>query len=259
MEKPRSKVYFYPLETEDQRTKAAFAVKVILEHHRFQLLNAFCDHDLVGVKIDSAQNDHDSAAVDSCVVGTLDALNTSGVDAFLCDTSSRFKNRHANAVRHFWNVMRSGPGDRRYLAPFFLLDGVDGSAEFIVRNPKATTKEVFLAGELPNLQGLVVVSRRNTTDPMSALEHLGLGLAGKRGKIKLHSDSKPKVNPEHCFGCRKCLRECPTEAIILTGKVVEIREELCVDCGRCVEAAHFGGISYLWNIHPETLRRRLVD
>ena len=37
-----------------------------------------------------------------------------------------------------------------------------------------------------------------------------------------------------CIGCTSCLRQCPTEAIRIRNGHAVIRQELCIDCGRCV-------------------------
>lgn len=45
-----------------------------------------------------------------------------------------------------------------------------------------------------------------------------------------------RIDPERCEGRRRCMRECPTQAIrIRKGKAV-ILEEKCIDCGECITA-----------------------
>lgn len=51
-----------------------------------------------------------------------------------------------------------------------------------------------------------------------------------------------KLIPEKCTGCTKCVRVCPTEALRLRNKVVELDASRCIDCGKCVAACSFGAI-----------------
>jgi uncharacterized Fe-S center protein len=49
----------------------------------------------------------------------------------------------------------------------------------------------------------------------------------------------------------RCVRECPSHAISIVDGHVAIESRQCVKCGRCVEIAHYGGITYDWNATPE--------
>ena len=47
------------------------------------------------------------------------------------------------------------------------------------------------------------------------------------------------INPELCTFCKKCIEECPTEAIkerVVDGKDVCIVTDECIDCGACEDA-----------------------
>ncbi|HPQ54407.1 MAG TPA: 4Fe-4S binding protein [Spirochaetota bacterium] len=44
------------------------------------------------------------------------------------------------------------------------------------------------------------------------------------------------IEREHCTGCMRCVRICPTEALRVRENVVRINEERCINCGRCIEA-----------------------
>lgn len=51
-----------------------------------------------------------------------------------------------------------------------------------------------------------------------------------------------KLIPERCTGCTKCVRVCPTEALRVRNKVVELDASRCIDCGKCVAACPFDAI-----------------
>jgi iron only hydrogenase large subunit-like protein len=45
-----------------------------------------------------------------------------------------------------------------------------------------------------------------------------------------------EILQDKCNGRMKCMRVCPTEALRVRGGKVQIIEELCIDCGACVDA-----------------------
>ena len=51
--------------------------------------------------------------------------------------------------------------------------------------------------------------------------------------IELTTYSASRVDHSKCFGCTRCIKICPTEAIrIRNGKAV-INDRRCIDCGNC--------------------------
>jgi ferredoxin len=51
-----------------------------------------------------------------------------------------------------------------------------------------------------------------------------------------------KVDESKCEGCEACVKECPTEAIVMEKEKAKITDQ-CVDCGTCESACPSGAIS----------------
>lgn len=60
----------------------------------------------------------------------------------------------------------------------------------------------------------------------------------------LDSEAIPVVITEECDGCRYCLEafECPALVLSPDTSRVDIKEEICVDCGQCIDACFKGFI-----------------
>jgi uncharacterized Fe-S center protein len=258
-----AKVYFIPLDRDEEKYKCAFSLSAVLDFFPFRLLDAFRDHDLVGIKLHFGSKENKTCIDPTYVASIVQSLKKKRINGFICDTSENFRDRGENAVTHIEAMHSNGFSFEKYHAPVIMLDGINGTYEHKVDSGTGTGEKIILAGEIQNVDGLVVLSHPSPFASCAyegALYNLGVGLAGKRGKIRHYSKSIPKVHSQQCFTCRKCVRECPVNAIWVneTLKSVEIVSELCINCGRCVDVAPFGGITYPWDATPEDFQKTLV-
>ncbi len=75
-----------------------------------------------------------------------------------------------------------------------------------------------------------------------ALKNIGMGCGSRAGKMMQHKDGKPHVIEELCRSCKRCAKECGSDAISYeTGKAV-INQDICKGCGRCIGACSFDAI-----------------
>ena len=86
-----------------------------------------------------------------------------------------------------------------------------------------------------------------------------MGCGSRAGKMKQHSSGKCKVNEELCKGCRKCAKECGSNAITYENNKAHIHEDLCKGCGRCIGACGFDAIyNEQWDA-GELLDRKMAE
>jgi NAD-dependent dihydropyrimidine dehydrogenase PreA subunit len=54
---------------------------------------------------------------------------------------------------------------------------------------------------------------------------------------------QPRLRPEACDGCGKCIRVCPGSQVIEPGRPVQLHLEHCIGCMCCVDACPHGAIA----------------
>lgn len=75
-----------------------------------------------------------------------------------------------------------------------------------------------------------------------AIKNIGMGCGSRAGKMEQHSSGKCVVDEELCRGCRKCAKECGSQAITYENNKAHIHKDLCKGCGRCIGACSFSAI-----------------
>lgn len=241
-------VYHLPEEMMKSVSGAAKAVEIVLAHRGYWLLHMFKGGALVGVKPGGKDVDE----VMPFVRGTARAVYDFKQAAFICDTSSMHLSPSADGVSCMKKWL--GKGGAAGALPVVMLDGLKGGYEISGKTDKRIPAGVFLAGELKNVSGMVsvsVVEPDELAGLSGAIVNLGAGLSSKRGKIIQRTMSAPRVNISKCYKCRKCIHECPVNAISMTTHGLKIDGRRCIFCGRCAEVAHYGGITFDWNATPE--------
>ena len=250
-----SKVYRIPLNDQYSREKSIFSLECTLTHRIFRLLDIFTENDIVGIKLNDAIPDKDKKIPPEYYKMIATLLFNKNVSSVLCDTSHKYKDRIVNAAKYMHQIFKNGFSYLDTGIPFMMLDGANGKHETVIRvDQNSERNNLYFAGEINNLSGLIVTSLprpHSLAGFKGALFNLGFGMASRRGKIKFSSMNPPQINSSRCYFCRKCLHECPTNAIYVNDRHVEINPDLCFDCGKCVDIAQYGGISYSWNATPE--------
>ena len=245
----KSRVCALPVVGEISPEALEAAIDNILNFRAYRLLRIFAHEEIVGVKPCQNRTEHSLDYVASVV----SMLRHRRVMPMVCDTTDRYRDINRNAIKRMEELAAHFTSPS---IPIVILDGIKGEHELVCRDSKGAP-DVFLAGEIPSLGGAVVVSCIRP-DPLSglsgALVNLGVGFASKRGKIKHYAMHPPQVHQDKCYSCRRCLRECPVHAIEMAETHVVINAERCINCGRCIEVARFGGITYEWDATPEHFR-----
>jgi uncharacterized Fe-S center protein len=93
-----------------------------------------------------------------------------------------------------------------------------------------------------------------------ALKNIGMGSGSRAGKMAMHNDGKPQVDPKLCAGCRLCAKFCNQQAISYgADKKAVIDQKACAGCGRCIGVCNFHAIGNESGTSIEALSRKIAE
>ena len=93
-----------------------------------------------------------------------------------------------------------------------------------------------------------------------ALKNVGMGLGCRAAKQRMHADFSPEVTPEKCTACKRCVKACPVQAIVIgPDRYAVVDHEVCYGCGECVAVCPYGAIATQWKTEPEALQEKIVE
>ncbi len=92
-----------------------------------------------------------------------------------------------------------------------------------------------------------------------AIKDIGMGWGSRAGKMDQHKSGKPSIDESICRGCRRCARECGSEAISFPQGKAVIDYDKCKGCGRCIGACAFDAIYNENDSAIELLDRKMAE
>lgn len=92
-----------------------------------------------------------------------------------------------------------------------------------------------------------------------AIKQLAMGCAARPGKLAMHSQSRPVINPLKCKKCLECKGSCPAGAIIID-MLPRIDTKKCVGCAMCIAVCPHGAVGANWiSTLPKEFNEKLAE
>ncbi len=181
---------------------------------------------------------------------TTDKLNTTlkeGEEIFYIETNTVYKGRRTTRSDHVKLAKEHGFTN----LPIIIADGEAGeeNIEIDISNPPAKHyKKCKIGKSIAEAEQMVVLTHfKGHILPGfgGAIKQLSMGCASRSGKLAMHSNSKPIINPLKCKKCFTCTKHCPTDACIIT-TIPHIDGKKCIGCAKCLVVCPFEAISPNW-------------
>ena len=175
-----------------------------------------------------------------------DLVKEAGGMPFLTDCNTLYPGSRKNALEHLDCAQENGFNEVTTGCHVIIGDGLRGTDDCIVPVEGGVyCKEAYIGRAVMDADVFISLTHfkgHESTGFGGALKNIGMGCGSRAGKMHQHSQGKPVVNADLCRCCKRCAKECGSDAIFFdTGKAV-IHEDICKGCGRCIGACSFDAI-----------------
>jgi uncharacterized Fe-S center protein len=254
-----SKVYFIKASASDgERVVSSKAVKLFKAG---EFARCFAENDFTAVKVHVGEDGNNTYIKAACIKGLVKELMALKTKPFITDATTLYIGKRHNAIDHSILAAKHGFCPDKLGIPFIAPDGLFGTAETAVEVNAELNKEVFIASDIIRCQSILSVAHFTghcATCFGATIKTLGMGCAGKRGKMKQHA-ALSLVIGDDCKRCGECVKHCPADAITLDDIKAHIDQDKCIGCAECLAVCRFGAVEYDWHEEGEVLQKSIAE
>lgn len=256
----KSKVYFIDFHTTFQRSifdKMGDA----LSQSGFK--DTIREHDKVAVKLHFGAETNFGVINPRYVRFLVNSVLALNARPFLTDTNTLYAGHRVNSVDHTNLAIKHGYAYSVVNAPVIIADGLVGQSDEVVKIDTKETKEAYIGSDIHHADAILALSHmtgHEATGFGAAIKNIGMGCASRKGKLAMHSTSRPVVSQDRCVGCGRCVQWCQVHAIsIKEDRKAYIDEELCTGCSMCISVCPFSAIRIKWNASHDFLNTKITE
>ena len=256
----KAKVYFT-----DFRTKLDVSLGVKLQKlcRRAGMGDINFEGKFVAIKMHFGELGNYSYLRPNYVRAVADLVKEFGGRPFLTDCNTLYPGSRKNAVDHLYNAEVNGFNSVTTGCYNIIADGLKGTDDITVPVPNGEyCREAYIGRALYDADIIISLSHfkgHEMTGFGGAIKNIGMGGGSRAGKMHQHSDGKPEVDADLCRGCRKCAKECGSDAISYDSGKAYIDQDLCKGCGRCIGACAFDAISAVQDTANDALCAKMAE
>ncbi len=240
----RSKVYFT-----DFRTKVGVSLTDKLQKliRRAGIGDIDMDGKFVAIKMHFGELGNLAFLRPNYAKAVADVVKEMGGLPFLTDCNTLYPGSRRNAIEHLYCAQVNGFNLVSTGCQVIIGDGLKGTDDIAVPVEGAEyCPEAYIGRAVMDADIFISLTHfkgHEMTGFGGTIKNIGMGCGSRSGKMQQHSDGKPSVDESLCTGCRRCAKECGSDAIFYdTGKAY-IDPDICKGCGRCIGACTFDAIS----------------
>ena len=192
-----------------------------------------------------------------------DVVKECGGKPFLTDCNTLYPGSRKNALEHLDCANINGFNTITTGCQIIIGDGLRGTDDITVpvRNGEYC-KEAYIGRAVMDADIFISLTHfkgHESTGFGGAIKNIGMGCGSRAGKMQQHNSGKPIVHDDLCRGCRRCAKECGSDAITYENGKAVINQDICKGCGRCIVACVFDAIeNQNWNAN-EILGRKMAE
>lgn len=256
----KSKVYFT-----DFRTRVGVSLTEKLQRliKKARITDIDMDDKFVAIKMHFGELGNLSYLRPNYAKAVADVVKECGGKPFLTDCNTLYPGSRKNALEHLDCANINGFNTITTGCQIIIGDGLRGTDDITVpvRNGEYC-KEAYIGRAVMDADIFISLTHfkgHESTGFGGAIKNIGMGCGSRAGKMQQHNSGKPIVHDDLCRGCRRCAKECGSDAITYENGKAVINQDICKGCGRCIGACVFDAIeNQNWNAN-EILGRKMAE
>ena len=256
----KSKVYFT-----DFRTRVGVSLTEKLQRliKKAGITDIDMDGKFVAIKMHFGELGNLSYLRPNYAKAVADVVKECGGKPFLTDCNTLYPGSRKNALEHLECANINGFNTITTGCQIIIGDGLRGTDDITVpvRNGEYC-KEAYIGRAVMDADIFISLTHfkgHESTGFGGAIKNIGMGCGSRAGKMQQHNSGKPIVHDDLCRGCRRCAKECGSDAITYENGKAVINQDICKGCGRCIGACVFDAIeNQNWNAN-EILGRKMAE
>lgn len=256
----KSKVYFT-----DFRTRVGVSLTEKLQRliKKAGITDIDMDGKFVAIKMHFGELGNLSYLRPNYAKAVADVVKECGGKPFLTDCNTLYPGSRKNALEHLDCANINGFNTITTGCQIIIGDGLRGTDDITVpvRNGEYC-KEAYIGRAVMDADIFISLTHfkgHESTGFGGAIKNIGMGCGSRAGKMQQHNSGKPIAHDDLCRGCRRCAKECGSDAITYENGKAVINQDICKGCGRCIGACVFDAIeNQNWNAN-EILGRKMAE
>jgi len=193
------------------------------------------------------------------VVSQVRAL---GGKPYLTDCNTLYFGARGNAVDHLQAAIENGFNPLSTGANVIIADGLTGMEAMEIPINLKHVKNAKIGAALAQADVIISLTHfkgHDATGFGGALKNVGMGGGSRKGKMEMHSSSKPTIG-EECVACGTCIKNCPQHAISYNRKQkAQIDYNRCIGCGQCIASCHYGAVHGHYDENAVALNEKIAE
>ena len=165
---------------------------------------------------------------------------------FLTDCNTLYPGSRKNALEHLDCANLNGFNTISTGCQILIGDGLRGTDEIevpVVNGEYCKTAKIGRAiMDADIFISLTHFKGHESTGFGGTVKNIGMGCGSRAGKMEQHKSGKPAIDENLCRGCKRCAKECGSDAISYPNKKAVIDYDKCKGCGRCIGACSFDAV-----------------
>ncbi len=192
-----------------------------------------------------------------------DVVKENGGMPFLTDCNTLYPGSRKHALEHLDCANINGFNTITTGCQIIIGDGLRGTDDVVVPVHNGEyCKEAYIGHAIMDADVFISLNHFKGHEMAGfggAIKNIGMGCGSRAGKMQQHNEGQPHVRKSVCRGCKRCAKECGSNAITYNDGIAYIDPDLCKGCGRCIGACSFDAIvSNQWDA-AEILGRKMAE